>query len=397
DACAKAVSCGPSKPPPRVPKSTAAKSDCSSFLKKTVSPCPITSTRIKISTKSAKPTTKTSTKTTTVISSKTATAYKTIDQTIVSTQERTQLTTLEIPETSIALTTETTTTTSTVLETTVITTTFSTVIVTSTLGASPTPIEPKRAVVSIIPSRSYAASGLDERGYPVDQCRPSTRSAHNIPKYASSCRGAGPYSSACHRLGVWGQTTTLRPYTTYATKTTVTTVTPTIWRCSTRTFSQIRSYIITKPHTQLHTAISTIVQTQTVTKNATAVVTSTTTHIISETLTRTQTSVESVIATSVTVATPTPTPTPTGCGTTPFRLRVDGDRPAPWVREYGNAFKMGFTDNVSEADIFSVDDQNRLFHPSSGLFPNTDAATLYYVYLDSEEFVVRSGFLFLTC
>jgi hypothetical protein len=58
---------------------------------------------------------------------------------------------------------------------------------------------------------------------------------------------------------------------------------------------------------------------------------------------------------------------------------------------------MGFTPSSSNATIFSLDSNNRLFEPSTNLYPNTDASGLYYVYQETKAFVEGGGYAFLTC
>jgi hypothetical protein len=58
---------------------------------------------------------------------------------------------------------------------------------------------------------------------------------------------------------------------------------------------------------------------------------------------------------------------------------------------------MGFTNDISQAAVLSLDEQNRLYEPSSGLYPNTDTAALYYVYLETKATMDSAGYLYLTC
>jgi hypothetical protein len=68
-----------------------------------------------------------------------------------------------------------------------------------------------------------------------------------------------------------------------------------------------------------------------------------------------------------------------------------------YIRTFGASEKLGFTSSSSSAAVLSLDASNRLFEPSTGLYLNTDAAGLYYVYADPESEVASGGYRYLTC
>ncbi|KAH8730781.1 hypothetical protein GQ44DRAFT_736446 [Phaeosphaeriaceae sp. PMI808] len=380
DACVKAIAS---------PRSAQVKSDCSSFLSKTLSPCPITLTKTSTSIKTAK----TATTTTTL--------FTTTDQSFFSTQEQTQFTTSVLPETTTSLTTQTTTT-STIFETERITTTFSTAIVTSTAVVTSTlpPVLKRDATVtpSILPDRPHHArlffnNTLAARQQkPNDsQCFPLTWGAEDIPKYAQPCRGSRAYSTACQKLGIGERTTTVQP--SAATTTTTTTLTTTPMLTATQTVRATTTKVITSPITQLRTTVNTVTKLQTVTTTTTTILTSTITSIVSAFNTSTTTTTESVIATSTQIltSTATATPTPPAPCPGPFILNVTGSTAGIYIRSFGESEKMGFTNNITLAATLALDNQTRLYEPSTGLYPNTDDGDLYYVYQETPATIGASG------
>ncbi|KAF2830443.1 hypothetical protein CC86DRAFT_463746 [Ophiobolus disseminans] len=433
DTCAKAVASGPVKPPRDTPRAVVAKSDCASFLSKTVSPCPITSTKTLTLTKSAKATTRTSTTNVTTTITAISTALKTIDLSVFLTEQHTQLATLVLPKNITSLITETTTTTSTVFETAQFTTTFSTATVTSFAVVTSTlpPLE-KRATdtdvtPSVLPDRTHLMAPSNNTVNPRDeraavQCRPSIRTASVIPTYASACRSSPAYSTACQQLGVSEKITTLRPSTAYLTTTTTESTTPTLLVTTTQTIKAVVTKVITIPTTRLRTSINNITTTKTLTTNSTSILTFTATSTLSLLTTATSTSTLSAIITttqtltSTLLATPststvsaiaittqpltstaltTPSPAP-ACPST-FLLTASGALAGTYIRSLGASDKLVFTFDRSQAASFALDAQSRLYEPSTGLYPNTDDVPLYFVYMETAETVEGAGYVYLTC
>ena len=417
------VSCGPAHPPKNVAKAAAAKSDCFSFLRKTVSPCPMyerptaspssstyivrTSTTTKISTKTAKAITKTATKTATKTSTAISTVLRTTDRTVLSTQEQTQPTTVNVPITTTTSTIETSVTTSTIFETLSLTTTFSTDVISSTVIVTSTvaPVKkrgmyrrPDKLVSPPAATKTAAASSgtaLDARAYKY-QCHPSTASARNIPGYASACRNPAAYASACQKLGVGMQTTTLKPSTIYTTKWSTKMITPTVLISTTKIIQQTTTKLTTQVATKPITLVNTVTKTQTILSTSTATIISTITEHSSTTTTATLTSVESLVATttelttSVTLVAPTP---PAACT---FTIQVSGTSEGQYINTRDGTY-LGLTNDATDRSTFALDSQNRLYQTSNGLYANINDSPLFTVYLNLQADIPSSGYLFLTC
>ncbi|KAH4096402.1 hypothetical protein HBH46_166840 [Parastagonospora nodorum] len=400
DACAKAISSGPPKPPRGTARTDVAKADCSSFLSQIVVPCAVTSTTVLTSTKTAKGSTRTSTQSITVTATAIVTKVATVDRSVVSTNQQTQLTTLIVPQNSTAFATEIATTTSTVFETVLLTNTYSTAVVTSTVGTPS--LQRRDTSISVLPDRPHHTTLPSNATLNARQnngkCNPSIFTPDNVPDYASPCRDLKSYSIACQKLGVTGKTMTLPASISYTTRTTTTTTTPTIVVNITKTFQATTTKAVTSPVTRLHTAVENTTTTQTITTTSTSTLTSTVTSYITSNTTRTSTLTTSIIATSTALITPTPTPSPSSC-TSDFRLSVTGT-PATigtYIRTFGASEKLGFTPNATLSSTFSLDSASRLFEPSTSLYANTDSDGLYYVYAEAAGTVESAGYLYITC
>ncbi|KAH5332335.1 hypothetical protein HBI12_054870 [Parastagonospora nodorum] len=398
DACAKAISSGPPKPPRGTARTDVAKADCSSFLSQIVVPCAVTLTTVLTSTKTAKGSTRTSTQSTTVTATAVVTKVATVDRSVVSTNQQTQLTTLIMPQNSTAFATEIATTTSTVFETVLLTNTYSTAVVTSTVGTPS--LQRRDTSISVLPDRPHHTTLPSNATLNARQnngkCNPSIFTPDNVPDYASPCRDLKSYSTACQKLGVTGKTMTLPASISYTTRTTTTTTTPTIVVNITKTFQATTTKAVTSPVTRLHTAVENTTTTQTITTTSTSTLTSTVTSYITSNTTRISTLTTSIIATSTTLI--APTPSPTSC-TSNFRLSVTGT-PATvgtYIRTFGASEKLGFTPNATLSSTFSLDSASRLFEPSTSLYANTDAGGLYYVYAEAAGTVESAGYLYITC
>lgn len=203
-----------------------------------------TQTRIATTTKTAQPATTHITVTSTKKATITTTRPQTIDQTLVTTVDKTQSTTAEVTATTETSTIQTATTTETIYETVSLTSTystdivFSTEVITSTVAALQNRAEPSLLAVNREQLHKLSNATLEAR-HGATKCSPTTKSASTFPAYASTCRRAEAYSSACACLGVKATTTTLSPSTVYSTTTKCITVTPTKTFTVTRTAQTI--------------------------------------------------------------------------------------------------------------------------------------------------------------
>ncbi|MCJ1296775.1 hypothetical protein MMC34_008342 [Xylographa carneopallida] len=208
------------------PGPASASKDCSSFLKKTVTPATVTSTATVY--------------VTTTASTATLTNVNTIQATTLETIQITTVPTIQI----------------TTLETAVpVQTVLATVLTTITDDVT----------VTVLAKRAVSASGmrhmLDYKSIPLEP-RQMTVAPSSIPAYASACSGTSQYSSACSCIGVTPTTTTVAAPTTTTTKTiTVTNTATSIIQASTTVENTILTTVITTIPTTIVTTIITTIPT----------------------------------------------------------------------------------------------------------------------------------------
>ncbi|KAG8623512.1 hypothetical protein KVT40_008488 [Elsinoe batatas] len=199
DNCLRAVRASSAKP-----GSVSASADCSSFFRRTVTPCPV-----QCSTRSQRfPTTVTVTNT--VDSTSTAIVGTTVISTVTT---RLDSLTETMPTTVIVTNTFPVTTTTTRAP-----------IKRDANGQPPRPLPEAPSPISHLLKRLTSSCTA-----------PATGSASRVPTYASACAGTVRYSSACSCVGITTTATTLAAITVTDVTTSVVTVTPTFFATATAT------------------------------------------------------------------------------------------------------------------------------------------------------------------
>ncbi|KAF4549033.1 Hypothetical protein D9617_24g017470 [Elsinoe fawcettii] len=244
DNCLRAVRASSAKPFP-----SSATADCSSFFRKTVTPCPITTTETATSFVTAP------VSTITVTASTDATTVITTGTTVTSVVTTNQ-NTLTITTPSITIITNTITTTTTV---------------TSALARRDINTDNVRP----LPEVHLNTAHLQKRS-PVVSCLPSTTAPSRVPTYASACSGTVRYSSACSCAGITQAFTTIPAVTVTSTSTTTTTTTPLATSTRTNTISNTITVTSVVP-TTFDTTVATVTVPSPVTITTSITVTATAT------------------------------------------------------------------------------------------------------------------------
>ncbi|KAH0336649.1 hypothetical protein KCU81_g8458, partial [Aureobasidium melanogenum] len=232
DNCLRAVRASSHAPFP-----SSATADCISFLRKTVTPCVVSSYITQTVTVTATPVTITQTNT----------AQLTVPTTEV------------VSVTSVATSLDLTATSFTSSEVDVTQTSYTTVV-TSILPA-------KRDAGYKAPLDAPVFTNAKLQGRAVsttaNTCAATTTSASSVPTYASACSGTVRYSSACQCAGLTAATTTLTASTTIITDTITVTVTPTATAqaTQTQTISETTTSTDIIP-TTISTTVTTVVVTE---------------------------------------------------------------------------------------------------------------------------------------
>lgn len=380
---------------------SACKSDCSSFLHATVTPCPSTHTKTAVTTvihpasttTVAASITNVDTVTDTVTSVITATA----DEMATATETINVFNTDDVPATVTAtvVTTATAVTVSATTDVTPVTVTITARGVEDTLRK-----RGKRGASSIksLPPQITTAADIEARAMAnkASVCKPTTAHPTHLPADAKGCHDAAQYSSACSCAGVKASTKTLSAHTTTVTITSTVDVTPTVTATSTMT--------------DIDVVTATVIDYTTVTLTTTDVtvtVPQTNEFTVTDTLTTTASVTDTIIPAPVTVTltetptvTATVTPAPT-CNTYNFVAiggAYDGEflvggQPDPSTISYGY---LTFTPDVASTSPFYLRSSGQVYENNQyGLVSNGN--DLYYV-LDMTDASEQSyGIPYLYC
>ncbi|KAI0123132.1 hypothetical protein BJ170DRAFT_126949 [Xylariales sp. AK1849] len=349
--------------------SSSARKDCSSFLEKTVTPCPVTITI-------------------TVTSLRTGDAV-TVPVTETQRTTRTIGTTITLPITTTITPTTTETSNDTLLvnvtatvtegTTTILPTTVETEVVTQ----SSTVFHPEKRAVTTIPAR-YSGKDTDKPKachLPADSVYPSYQTATKIPYYASCDENVASYSSACSCLGVVGAAATVPPATSTETITITRTIAPTITQTTTVPEAETTEFTST-----ITTLITLVGEEETTTEVSTVFVTSTATT----STTKVSSVIPSTVVTSTTLVT-----VPSTCPF--FQLQaVGGAIDGQYVLSQGENQKLAFTAARGSAAVFHINDAGQL--TTGVLIASADSdAALSYVYIQTQTTIDGDGDLSLIC
>ncbi|KAL2064346.1 hypothetical protein VTL71DRAFT_4840 [Oculimacula yallundae] len=360
DSCLSAVLASGQTPFP-----SSAKSDCSSFFKKTVTPV-VTSTQVLDSTTTANPTSSivSNALTKTVVFTILVTSTSISIATVLSTSILTSLSTAQV----------TSAPTITITESELVT-------VTQQSTAFQGSFEKKRDTeqdIEIIPPRPAPMAARDIEGCAAS---PSfvTSSPTHVPNYAFLCGGTSRYSSACRCNGVSASTVTAPTSTSTVTLNTGPTVIPT------STITQIATQTETDSTTQ-----STL---QKVIETTTLLIQQTTTIFLTETTVLPTTTTLDISSTATVIA--VTTLQPLVCNT--FILQTSGGTAVDgkYVRSQGQSQKQAFTSDDTFATIFHLDTAGRLVN--GNLIANTDNVAIYYIYDETASTIANQGYPVLTC
>ena len=122
-------------------------------------------------------------------------------------------------------------------------------------------------------------------------------------------------------------------------------------------------------------------------------VTAVSTVFVTSTATTITTDVSSVVPSTVVTSTVT-TVIPSSCPF--FQLQVvGGATDGQYVHSQGNSQKIAFTSARGSATVFQINSGGQLI--ADGLIANTDNASLYYVYLETQATINSNGYVPLIC